>query len=72
MGRHIAEKIHNNVNVETHASKMRKNYSLLRNLDVPNTTKEKREAVKNHMLPMKNKINEFNNILIQSLVCSFY
>ena len=68
----IAAKNHNNVNAETYTSKMCKTYLLLRNLEVPDNIKEKREAVKQHMLSMKNNAIEFNNISIQPLICSFH
>ena len=54
--RHITEKNHNNINAETHASKMCKTNLLSRDLDVPNTIKVKREAVKNNILSIKTKV----------------
>ena len=72
MDRHISEKNHNNVNIKNYNSKMCRNYLLLRNLDVPNTIKEKREAVLKHMQLMKNEMNEFNKLSIQPLICSIY
>ena len=44
----IARKNHNDLNRKDYNSKMHKNYSLLRNLDAPNTTKGKREAALKH------------------------
>ena len=41
----IAKKNHTNVNTKDFNSKRCKNYLLLRNLEVPNTIAEKREAV---------------------------
>ena len=70
--RYIAEKNQDDINIKDYNSKRCKNYLLLRNLKVPNTIKEKREAVLKHMKSMKNEINECDKISIQPVVCSIY
>ena len=51
---------------------MCRNQLLLHNLNIPNTIKDKREAVLKHMQLMKNEMNEFNKLSIQPLICSIY
>ena len=66
----VAKKNNSKINVKNHNSKMCKNCLLLRNIDVPNAIKEKREAVLKHMQSMKSEFNDFNKTSLQPLVCS--
>jgi len=68
----IAKKNNNRTNVKNYTPTMCKNYLLLRNIDVPKTIKEKREAVMKHMQSMKNEFNDFNKTSLQPLVISIY
>ena len=45
MDRYIAQKNHNNINMKNYNSKMNRSYLLSRNINIPNTIKEKGEVV---------------------------
>ena len=70
--RFFERKNHDNVNINNYNAKRCKNYLLMRNLKVPSTIKDKREAVVNHMQSIKDEIKDNYNISFQPVICSHY
>ena len=70
MNQCVTGKNHNDVSIKDYTSKTRMNYLLLRNLDIPSTIKEKKEAVLKHRQLMKNELNALKKLSIQSLIHS--
>ena len=61
-----------NDNPFTHAAKMCKNYSIIHNLDMPDTLKEKRTTIKNHKESLKENMDILKELKFQPMLCSLH